>query len=129
MPSFHATLKVDGKEFEVLNCVFSFGQNTDEKNRPSSDVRKGHIAVDIIATDDETILGWMIDPYQKKNGSIIFEKIDQASTLKELKFTDGYCVSYTEHFNYNSTEPMTISIGISPRVIQVGNAKHEDKWT
>lgn len=129
MPSFHSLLKLDGKEFEVLNCTYSFTQNTDEKNRPSSDVRKGHISLDIVATDDETILGWMVDPYQKKNGSIVFEKIDQASTLKEIKFTDCYCVHYTEKFHYNTNDPMTISLEFSARVIEVGNAKHEDKWT
>jgi hypothetical protein len=128
MSSFKSTLKVSGKEFEILDCTFSFSQATDDLGRPSSDVRKGKITVDIVASADDSMLGWMVDPYKKVSGSIVFEQIDQASTLKEIKFDDAYCVGYSEHFNSTSSNPMTASVVISARKVTVGNAMHEGKW-
>lgn len=128
MSSFKATLKAEGKQFEVLSCVFSFGQNIDDKGRPASDVRKGTISVEIVASEDDSIVGWMIDPYKKGNGSIVFEKIDQASTMKEVKFEDAYCVNYSEHFNATSNDAMVATLSISARKITIGNASHEVKW-
>jgi hypothetical protein len=128
MSSFKATFKVDGKSFDVVSCSYSFTQNIDERGRPASDVRKGHIKVTVVASDDDKVLGWMIDPYKKTNGSITLEKIDQASTLKEIKFEDGYCVSYEEDFDAVNAQAMTDTFEISARKITVGSATHEDKW-
>lgn len=128
MSSFKATLKVNGKEFDVLNVAYLFNQKTDEKGRPASDVRKGNITISIVGSEDDSLLGWMIDPYKKTNGSIVFEKIDQASTLKELKFEDAYCVGFTEAFGANNNEPLTVTLNISARKVTVGSATHEDKW-
>lgn len=128
MSSFKATLKVNGKEFDVLAVNYSFNQKTDEQGRPASDVRKGNITVSIVGSDDDSTLGWMIDPYKKTNGSIVFEKIDQASTLKELKFEDAYCVGFTENFSSVDNEPLTITLTISARKVTLGSGTHEGKW-
>lgn len=128
MSSFKATLKVDGKSFDVVACTYSFTQNTDERGRPASDVRKNHMKITIVASDDDKVLGWMIDPYKKTNGSVTFEKIDQASTLKEIKFEDAYCVAYEEDFDAVNAQAMTDTFEISARKITVGSATHEDKW-
>ena len=127
MPSFKATFKLDGNEYDVISCVYSFGQATDEKGRPASDVQGGNISVQY-SEDGTGVLGWMIDPYAKKNGSIVFNKTDQDSTLKEVKFEDGYCVGYSESFNANSASAMTATVNISARKISVGDATHEKKW-
>ena len=128
MASFAATFNLDGNEFQVLSCVYSFGQGTDAKGQPSSDVQGGNISLQIAASDDSSIIGSMIDPNGKKNGSIVFKRADQDSTLKEVKFEDGFCVGYTESFNANSTMPMTITLNISAKKISVGDASLEKKW-
>ncbi|MBS1948745.1 MAG: hypothetical protein JST47_13360 [Bacteroidetes bacterium] len=128
MASFAATFKLDGNEYDVISCVYSFGQATDEKGRPASDVQGGNISLQISVPEDSSVLGWMIDPYAKKSGSIVFKKIDQDSTLKEVKFEDGYCVGYSESFNANSSSAMTMTLNISARKITVGDASHEKKW-
>jgi Hemolysin coregulated protein Hcp (TssD) len=127
MPSFKATFKLDGNEYDVISCVYSFGQATDEKGRPASDVQGGNISVQY-SEDGTGVLGWMIDPYAKKNGSIVFNKTDQDSTLKEVKFEDGYCVGYSESFNANSASAMIATVNISARKISVGDATLEKKW-
>ncbi|MER3498849.1 MAG: hypothetical protein C4308_09570 [Chitinophagaceae bacterium] len=126
--SFSATFNVNGKKYEVLSCNYSFGQATDEKNRPASGVHGGNISITVVATDDTDLIGWMIDPYKKQDGSIVFHQIDQASTFKEVKFKDGYCVSYSEKFDSTASKPMTASFSISAREISVGDATHSVNW-
>lgn len=128
MSSFEATFKANGKEYEVLSCGYSFNQATDEKGRPSSEVRAGNISLEITAHDDKELVGWMIDPYKKIAGSIVFNNLDAASTMKEIKFEDGYCVGYSEHFNASSGESLTTSLSISARKIDVHGSVHEMKW-
>ncbi len=128
MSSFKATFKVSGKEYDVLSCSYSFGQVVDDKGKPASDVHGGSISLQIVADDDDGLVGWMIDPYKTTNGSITFMRIDQDSSLKEVKFEDGYCVGYSESFNANSSMPMTASLKISARKLTVGGASHEAKW-
>ena len=128
MSSFAATFKLDGNEFSVLTCTYSFGQGIDSKGQPSSDVQGGTISLQIAASDDSSIIGWMIDPNGKKNGSIVFKRADQDSTLKEVQFEDGYCIGYSESFNANASMTMTITLNISAKKVSVGDASHEKKW-
>ncbi|MDJ1467189.1 type VI secretion system tube protein TssD [Cytophagaceae bacterium DM2B3-1] len=126
MSSFNATLQVEGGEYDVLSCNFSFGQATDDKGRPASNVKGGNLFIQIVTSDDTALLGWMIDPYKKTNGSIVFKKIDEDSTLKEVKFEDAYCVGYSESFNSTSASAMTVSLNISARKIEVSGVAHEN---
>ncbi len=129
MSSFSAQFSVDGGDpLDVISCTYSFGQATDEKGRPSSGVHGGTISLQIAAPDDDALVGWMIDPYKKSNGSIKFDKIDEASTMKEVKFEEGYLVAYSESFHAESSTPMTASLNISARKITIGNASLESKW-
>ena len=128
MSSFKAIFKFEGKEYEVITCVYSLGQSVDDKGRPSSTVRGGNISLQVAASDDDTLIGWMVDPFKKSDGSIIFNKIDENSTMKELKFEQGYCVGYSESFSASSNGPMTVSLNISAKKITLGNATHENIW-
>ena len=112
----------------MLSCNYSFGQSTDEKGRPASNVQGGNIFVQITANDQDTLMGWMVDPYKKSNGSIKFMRIDQDSTFKEVQFEDGYCVGYSESFSSTNSSAMTLSLNISARKITVGGATHESTW-
>ena len=129
MSSFKATLTVNSKDFDVISCVYSFGQATDEKGRPASDVKGGNISLQIVATDDDTMIEWMVDPYKKQDGSIAFKKIDQDSTLKTVQFKDAYCVGFSESFNANSAAAMTATLNLSAGSITIGNATLDNKWS
>ena len=128
MSSFSAKFKANGKEYDVISCVYSLGQSTDEKGRPAGAVYGGTMSLQVVTDDDDTLAGWMIDAYKKISGSVVFNKIDEDSTLKEVKFEDGYCVGYSESFSANSASPMVTSINISARKITIGGATHETKW-
>ena len=128
MSSFSAIFEVNGTKFDVLNCTYSFGQTTDDRGRPSSGVHGGTISLQLVGDDDDSVLGWMVDPYKKTDGKVSFSKIDQDSNLKEMSFKDGYCVGYSESFNRESNNPLTISITISARETTIGNATHVNNW-
>jgi len=92
-------------------------------------VKGGSISVQIVVTDDDSMVEWMIDPYKKQDGSITFMKIDQDSKLKEIKFTGAYLVGYSESFNANSSSAMIASLNISAGTISVDSAKLDNKWS
>ena len=127
--SFKATFKFDGGNddgYDVLSCNYSFNQAVDQKGQVASIVRGGNISVQVEASDDDSIVEWMIDPFKKVNGSITFMKLDQDSTMKEVSFEDGYCVQYSEVFNSSNNSPMLLSLTISAKKITVGTATHEN---
>ena len=128
MSSFMGFLKAEGKEFELQSCTYSFSQMTDDKGRPASQVHAGLINVSFVLGDDEKIPEWMVDSDKKSSGSIVFQKIDEGSTLKEIKFEDAYCVGFTEGFTANVPDSMSVNISISARKITIGNVVHEVKW-
>ncbi|WP_460935653.1 type VI secretion system tube protein TssD [Spirosoma humi] len=128
MSSFSAKFQVDDQEYDIMSCNYSFGQSTDDKGRPASNVQGGNIFVQIAAHDQDDLMGWMVDPYKKTNGSITFKRIDQDSTFKEIQFEDAYCVGYSESFNSTNSSAMTVSLNISARKITVGGTTHESTW-
>jgi Hemolysin coregulated protein Hcp (TssD) len=128
MASFAATFSLDGNDYPVLSCTYSFAQGMDSKGQPSTDVQGGTIAMQIASSDDTSIASWMIDPGAKKDGSIVFKKADGDGTLKEVKFEEGYCVGYSESFSSTSSMPMTITLNITCKKLSVGDATHEKKW-
>lgn len=126
--SFHAKLKVGGKEYNVLNCNYQLNQETDPTGRPSSITRGGKIKLTVESTADTTLSDWMFNNFERKDGSIVFLKRDTDATSKELKFEEGYLVNYMENFDSTGKNPMVESITISARVIGIGNGEHINEW-
>ena len=126
--SFKAKFLVAGKEYNVLNCQYDLYQETDETGRPSSVTRGGKIKITLESTADTTLSDWMFNNFERKDGSIQFLKRDTDSKAKELKFSEGYLVSYLENFDSTGKNPMTESIVISARTIGIGNGENENEW-
>lgn len=96
--SFKANLQVDGKDFELLECVCELSQKHDSSGRPASGVNAGFIRFIIEGTDDDTFGSWIADPTKKKDGKITLFRIDQDSKFKEIEFTGGYLFVLSESF-------------------------------
>jgi len=126
--SFLAKLKVAGKEPTVLQCDYSLSQETDATGRPSAVTRGGKIHITIESTGDTTWIEWMTNNFERKDGSIVFIKRDNNATLKELKFKEAYMVSYEEHFDSVSNNPLSESFVLSAKEISMGNGKHSNEW-
>ena len=126
--AFKAKFDCDGKTSNVLNCSYSFHQNVDATGRPSSDVRGGMIHLTVESTEDTSVLEWMNDPHAFKDGKVTFFKRDQDSKMKELEFKSAACVEYSESFDANNANPMTMSFTISAKEITLGQATHTNPW-
>jgi len=126
--SFKATFKVDGEEYRVLNCRYSLHQEVDKTGRPSSTTRSGTVDLTIESTDDTSLFEWMCDSYMRKDGTIVFNKRDEDSKMKELEITEAYMVSYEEAFDDSGSGAMTESFSLSARGIKMGNGEHENEW-
>ena len=126
--SFKAKLKVAGKELNILDCDYSLNQEVDPTGRPSSVTRGGKINVTVESTAETDFFEWMCNNFERKDGSVVFIKRDSDATLKELKWKEGYLISYEEMFHSANTNPMTMSFTISAKEITMGNGTHTNEW-
>ena len=126
--AFKAKLKVAGKEFNILKVSYALFQETDATGRPSSVTRGGKIDIEIEGTESPEFFEWMVNSFERKDGSIVFLKRDSEATLKELKFTEGYLVKHRENFEASGQKPLTESFTISARKIEMGTGAFENEW-
>ena len=127
--AFKGFLEIDNTKYRILHASFSLGQNTDyTTGKPTSDVMGGQINVEVESTKDTNLFKLMINPHKKVDGKIDFSKADEESPMKTLKFSDGFVTGYSESMDARSSSPMTISLVISARKLDLGEAAHENKW-
>lgn len=100
--AFRATLTVEGKSFDVLQCSHTLSQKH-ERGRTTSGVRGGVIVLILDGTDEDLLGDWATGPTIKKDGEITFDRIDQQSSLQKLEFQDAYATMYFEFLSSTST--------------------------
>jgi hypothetical protein len=123
--SFKAKMTVDGTDYNVVSCSYGLNQSVDGSGRPTSEVKAQDIMVVVESSEDNSLIEWACDSYGKKDGTVVFNKIDQDQKMKQLDFTDGYITNYSESFGGDT---MMISLSISARVVKVGNAEIDNGW-
>lgn len=105
--SFQATLTVEGKTFNVLQCIHSLSQKY-ERGRPTSGVRGGVIVMILDGTDDDMLGDWATGATVRKDGDITFNRTDQQSTLQKLEFQEAYATMYSEFMSASTIDNATI---------------------
>lgn len=126
-----ATISADGiKDREVLYVRYELNQQTDIEGQPTGTTRGGKIYVKVKSTDDGNteLMEWMCDSYMSKNGSISFPN-RQGGEMKNLSFKEGYLVDYAETYDSTNSLLQFEEFTISAKEIQVGNARHNNRWT
>ena len=126
-----ATISADGiQEREVLFVKYELNQNTDVEGQPTGTTRGGKITVKVKSNDDGNtdILEWMIDTYMSKSGTISFPN-RQGGEMKHLSFKEGYVVEYAETYDSTNELLQFEEFTISAKEIQIGNARHNNRWT
>jgi len=126
--SFKAKLVLAGEEHTVLNVNYALVQETDKTGRPSTITRGGKIEITVESTGSAKFFEWMLNSFERKDGSIKFYKRDSDATLKELKFTEGYLVKHKENFDSTGDNPLTETFIISAKKIEMGTGVHENEW-
>ena len=126
-----ATINADGiQEREVLFVRYELNQQTDVEGQPTGTTRGGKIYVKVKSNDDGNteLLEWMIDTYMSKAGTISFPN-RQGGEMKHLSFKEGYVVEYAETYDSTNDLLQYEEFTISAKEIQVGNARHNNRWT
>ncbi|MCQ2116774.1 MAG: hypothetical protein MJY76_01365 [Bacteroidales bacterium] len=113
---------------EVLKLDYEFDQAKDIQGQLTGIPRGGYINIRVKALNDGNpdILNWMVDPRLLKSGKISFNNTVDGKKMKDIEFTDAYCVKYNsnEIENEGDFEDFTIIC----RVIKVGNVQYENDW-
>ena len=126
-----ATINADGiQEREVLFVKYELNQQTDVEGQPTGTTRGGKIRIRVKSNDDGNteLLEWMIDTYMSKSGTISFPN-RQGGEMKHLSFKEGYVVEYSETYDSTNDLLQFEEFTISAKEIQVGNARHNNRWT
>lgn len=131
-----ATINADGiREREVVFVKYELNQHCDVEGQPTGTTRGGKITVKVKSTDDGNtdILEWMCDSYMSKSGTISFPN-RQGGEMKHLSFTEGYVVDYAEVYDSSKMQDekeihQYEEFVITCKEIQVGNARHNNRWT
>jgi hypothetical protein len=120
---FKALLKMEGKEYNVLQCNYEMDREVDQSGRPSTDVRGGTVSVVVESSQDTRFFDWMIDGYSQKDGEVEFYKRNDPSPAKVLKFEEAYMVRCGEAFDItgsDKSQPMVERFTVSARKITLG---------
>ena len=126
--SFKSVFEVAGKQMVVKHCSYDLTQEVDATGRPSAITRGGRIKLVVESNGDTDLFEWMVNNFERKDGSITFYKRDSDAKLKSLNFKEGYLVKFEETFDSDNQNPMTVAFTISAREIAMGNASHINEW-
>ena len=122
-------LEIDGyKEREVLMVSYQFSKSVDREGQLSGIPRNGKIVIRVKALNDGTpdLMAWMIERNLPKNGTITFLETKSGKVMKTIKFTNGYCVDYTE--KWADMQEHTEEIVITCKEIEFGSVKFGNDW-
>ena len=125
------TINADGiAEREVMYVRYELNQQTDVEGQPTGTTRGGKIYVKVKSNDDGNtdLLEWMCDTYMSKSGTISWPN-RQGGEMKHLDFTEGYMVEYAETYDNKNEVQQYEEFTISAKVIKIGNAQHNNRWT
>lgn len=126
--AFKANLELDGQAYRLLHCSYSLRRNVDSTGRPSSAVMGGTVHLEIESTDDTNIWDILISHFKTVDGKIVFKKRDEEAKMKELIFENAYIIDYTEQFDADGGNPMTIRFTLSAQKLTLGAESHKNEW-
>src|SRR5690606_9377189 len=61
-------------------------------------------------------------------GSLFFYKRDNMSKMKELSFSDAYCVGFREKFSHTGEHPFFIEVKLSAGEMRYGESSYKNPW-
>lgn len=122
-------LEIDGyAEREVMMVSYEFDQATDVEGQMSGIPRGGKIEIKVKAHNTGTpdLMAWMIERNLPKNGTITFLETKTGKTMKTIKFTNGYCVSFDEKWEDRQGHYELITI--TCQKIEFESVTFENDW-
>jgi hypothetical protein len=119
-----AKLKIERKEYNVVECEYEFVQPVKENGQPAGRPSGGMINLVIVSPDNNELFinDWMQSATEHKDGEITFSVVDVGNaSAKTLRFKHAYCVRLYEYFNAQSSGQMHTKITISAAEVAFGS--------
>lgn len=126
--SFLAKLELDNEVFNVLEFDLTLNQGTDNNGKPANKTKGGQVRLVVESTSTDLFSDWMVSQTSTKDGKIIFYRRDAMSTMKNVIFKKGYCISFRKTFRSEGSVPMTTEILITANEVKIGNTAFENNW-
>lgn len=126
-----ATIKLDGKESNVLAFHYDFGRNIEENGRVATRVRKGLITITLHSDEPhkEAMLNWLAKPDQSKEGELIIYSDDEKKKIfKTIKFENAFIIEYSEDYAQGASSNVRETFTISSEKVTIGAAAFDFKW-
>ena len=113
---------------EVMMVDYKFDQATDREGQIAGIPRGGKVTVRVKAMNDGSpdLLAWMCERNLPKDGTIKFNETKTGKEMKNIKFTNGYCVNFEEKWEDKAGHFEEITI--TCRKIEFGNVAYENDW-
>ena len=120
-----AHLKLESREYKLLECEYEFIQPIKENGQPAGHPSGGLIHFTLEAPSDDknpVFYNWMRSSTDHKDGKIIFSVPNKANlSFKTLHFKRAYCIRLYEYFRGgDSNTQMLTKITISAAEIAFG---------
>jgi len=97
--AYKATLTIEDKTYQLLECGSRIEQQVDNRGRPKSEVRGGSIIFIVSAVaDDDLLPTWATDKKKKHDGKITMYQWDQDTKFKEISFKNAFVTFFSESF-------------------------------
>lgn len=112
MSSFDVKMEVDSKTYHVVNMSYSVNRDLDFSGRPSSGLKNSILDVDLEVPDGDAMFFQWLCRNEIKDGSIRFDKIDQASRQIEFQYEKAFCVSYKQVYA-SGPKSLVVSLKLS----------------
>lgn len=125
------TLNADGiVEREVMYVRYELNQQTDVEGQPTGTTRGGKIHFRVKSRDDGNtdLMEWACESHMSKSGTISWPNRG-GGEMKHLDFKEGYMVEYAETYDDKNDVQQYEEFTITAKVIQIGNARHNNRWT
>lgn len=98
MASYSARLAVNGQEYPLVLCSYSFAQAVGARGRATERVRHGLLELVLDVPHDDKLLKWAATPHYPLDGHISFFQASDLVARETVTFTGGQCVHYQEVF-------------------------------
>ena len=118
-----STLKIDRKEYNVIECEYEFVKPIKENGQPAGKSSGGLIHLTIVSPDnnDMFLYDWMQSATEHKDGQVVFTVVEMENqTTKTLHFKRAFCIRLYEYFNAHGNIQMYTKITISASEMSCG---------
>jgi hypothetical protein len=123
-----AELVLEGNTYLLNSVTIEIEQIADQFGRPSTAAKGGKIEIELFSVEDDVIFDWMVHTKKTLNGSINLYEADFETKLKEIKFEDGYCIEFSEHFEEAADNSLVTRFKISAEKLSIGNIDLDNQW-